>query len=80
MFPEHQSGGRGRVALSLQVTLVAVFSDGTDSSMRILNIVTGFCVCALTLVLGVVMIVRAGIKLKNFQGEILSDERREEQI
>lgn len=66
--------------LSLQVTLVAVFSDGTDSSMRILNIVTGFCVCALTLVLGVVMIVRAGIKLKNFQGEILSDERREEQI
>ena len=51
--------------LSLQITLVSVFSDGTDSFMKSLNAVTGFAVCALTIVMGVLMIVRATRQLKN---------------
>lgn len=50
--------------LSLQITLVSVFSDGTDSFMKSLNAVTGFAVCALTIVMGVLMIVRATRRLK----------------
>ena len=55
--------------LSLQVTLVAVFSDGTDGAMNALNAVTGFAVCALTLALGVFMIVRANARLKKIKEE-----------
>ncbi len=55
---------------SLQVTLVAVFSDESGvapKSMRTLNAITGFTVCALTIFLGVFMIVRASGKLKSLQ-------------
>ena len=62
--------------LSLQVTMVAVFSDGTDGSMWILNAVTGFVVCALTVVIGVLMIARASVKLKRNREE-RADERQE---
>ena len=34
--------------------------------MNILNAVTGFIVCALTVVMGILMIVRSTIRLKNF--------------
>lgn len=53
--------------LSLQVTLVAVFSDTNTESMKILNAVTGFTVCALTLVLGAVMIIGATKRLKKLK-------------
>lgn len=52
--------------LTLQVTLVAVFSDERTEMMNILNAVTGFIVCALTVVMGILMIVRSTIRLKNF--------------
>lgn len=52
--------------LTLQVTLVAVFSDERTETMNILNAVTGFIVCALTVVMGILMIVRSTIRLKNF--------------
>lgn len=52
--------------LTLQVTLVAVFSDEKTEMMNILNAVTGFIVCALTVVMGILMIVRSTIRLKNF--------------
>ena len=50
--------------LSLQVTLVAVFSDEQTVNMNALNAVTGFVVCALTIVLGALMIVNATVRLK----------------
>lgn len=50
--------------LSLQVTLVAVFSDEQTINMNALNAVTGFVVCALTIVLGALMIVNATVRLK----------------
>lgn len=52
--------------LTLQVTLVAVFSAERTEMMNILNAVTGFIVCALTVVMGILMIVRSTIRLKNF--------------
>ena len=52
--------------LTLQVTLVAVFSDERTEMMNILNAVTGFIVCALTVVMGILMIVRSTIRLKKF--------------
>lgn len=52
--------------LTLQVTLVAVFSDERTEMMNILNAVTGFIVCTLTVVMGILMIVRSTIRLKNF--------------
>ena len=52
--------------LTLQVTLVAVFSDERTEMMNILNAVTGFIVCALTVVMGILMIVRSTIRPKNF--------------
>lgn len=52
--------------LTLQVTLVAVFSDERTEMMNILNAVMGFIVCALTVVMGILMIVRSTIRLKNF--------------
>ena len=52
--------------LTLQVTLVAVFSAERTETMNILNAVTGFIVCALTVVMGILMIVRSTIRLKNF--------------
>lgn len=62
--------------LSLQVTLVAVFSDGVDDTMSTLNVITGFTVCALTIVMGILMIVRSSAKLKRFREE-KADERAE---
>lgn len=65
---------------SLQVTLVAVFSDESGvapKSMRTLNAITGFTVCALTIFLGVFMIVRASGKLKNLQQRGDNGEKRE---
>ena len=50
--------------LALQTTMTAVFSDGTDLSMRALNAVTGFTVCAVTVGMGVWMIVRTNGQLK----------------
>ncbi len=50
--------------LALQTTMTAVFSDGTDASMRALNAVTGFTVCAVTVGMGVWMIVRTNGQLK----------------
>ena len=50
--------------LSLQVTLVAVFSDEQTINMNALNAVTGFVVCALTIVLGALMIANATVRLK----------------
>lgn len=52
--------------LTLQVTLVAVFSAERTEMMNILNAVTGFIVCTLTVVMGILMIVRSTIRLKNF--------------
>lgn len=49
---------------ALQITLVAATGNGNDAQMRIMNIVTGFFVCALTIALGVFMIIRAGCKLR----------------
>ena len=49
---------------ALQITLVAAAGNGTDSDMRILNIVTGFAVCVFTIALGVFMIIRASRKLR----------------
>ena len=62
--------------LSLQVTLVAVFSEGADPAMSALNAVTGFTVCALTIVTGILMIARSSAKLKRFREE-KADERTE---
>lgn len=53
--------------LSLQVTLVAVFSGEKTTEMNALNAVTGFAVCALTIVLGVLMIVRSSVELKKLR-------------
>lgn len=53
--------------LSLQVTLVAVFSDEIDFSMSLLNIFTGFVVCALTVCLGIAMIASANGRLKKLR-------------
>lgn len=44
---------------ALQTTLVSVFSDGDADRLLPLNAVVGFCVCALTLGLGIWMIVRS---------------------
>lgn len=44
---------------ALQTTLVSVFSDGDEERLLPLNAVVGFCVCALTLGLGIWMIVRS---------------------
>lgn len=47
---------------ALQITLVAA-QGGADESMRIMNIVMGFLICALTIALGSFMIIRASQKL-----------------
>ena len=47
---------------ALQITLVAA-QGGADESMRIMNIVMGFLICALTIALGCFMIIRASQKL-----------------
>lgn len=44
---------------ALQTTLVSVFSDGDEERLLPLNAIVGFCVCALTLGLGIWMIVRS---------------------
>lgn len=44
---------------ALQTTLVSVFSDGDEERLLPLNAAVGFCVCALTLGLGIWMIVRS---------------------
>lgn len=44
---------------ALQITLVSVFSGDNGEEMLPMNAVTGFCVCALTLALGVGMIVQS---------------------
>lgn len=53
--------------LSLQVTLVAVFSEGKGSEMNALNAITGAAVCVLTIILGATMIVSATGRLKKFK-------------
>lgn len=53
--------------LALQTTLVTVFSDGETGSMRALNAVVGFAVCAFTIAMGAWMIIRADAKLKQRQ-------------
>ena len=55
--------------LSLQVTLVAVFSQGQGESMKPLNAAMGFFVCLLTIALGVWMIAEAGVRLRKLQKE-----------
>ena len=55
--------------LSLQVTLVAVFSQGEGESMKPLNAAMGFFVCLLTIALGVWMIAEAGVRLRTLKGE-----------
>lgn len=55
--------------LALQTTLVAVFSEEASAGMQALNAVTGFSVCALTIFLGVFMIVRAAKQLKRCEEE-----------
>lgn len=50
--------------LALQTTLVAVFSGGEADSMRALNAVVGFAVCAFTIAMGAWMIIRSDGKLK----------------
>ena len=61
--------------LALQTTLVAVFSKEVSANIRALNAVTGFLVCALTIFLGIFMIVRANRKLKNAEKEEMRDGR-----
>lgn len=63
--------------LALQTTLVSVFSEGADAEMKILNCVTGFFVCVLTIVLGIFMIVRANQKLKALKEVTVADGRAE---
>lgn len=63
--------------LALQTTLVTVFSEGTDAKMKILNCVTGFFVCMLTIVLGIFMIVRANQMLKGLKEVTDTDGRAE---
>ena len=60
--------------LALQTTMTAVFSDGTDLSMRALNAVTGFTVCAVTVAMGVWMIVRTNKPLKKLAESTQSKE------
>ena len=60
--------------LALQTTMTAVFSDGTDLSMRALNAVTGFTVCAVTVGMGVWMIVRTNKPLKKLAESTQSKE------
>lgn len=63
--------------LSLQVMLVAVFSDDRQQLLNTLNAITGFVVCALTIVIGIIMIVRGSAMLKGKGTEALH-ERTEE--
>ncbi len=53
---------------ALQISLVAA-NGGADESMRVMNIVTGFAVCALTIALGAYMIIRASTKLAGMKKE-----------
>lgn len=55
--------------LSLQVTLVAVFSQEEGESMKPLNAAIGFFVCLLTIALGVWMIAEAGVRLRTLKEE-----------
>lgn len=48
--------------VSLQITLVATFSD-VDENMTILNAITGFVACALTIYVGINMIVKGTKKI-----------------
>lgn len=63
--------------LSLQVTLVAVFSQGEGESMKPLNAAMGFFVCLLTIALGVWMIAEAGARLRTLKEE--GDVEKEEE-
>ncbi len=63
--------------LALQTTMVTVFSEGTDAEMKILNCVTGFFVCMLTIVLGIFMILRANQMLKGLKEVTYKDGRAE---
>ncbi len=53
---------------SLQMTLVATFSTAGDD-MTVLNAITGFVACALTICIGVFMIVFATIKTKDIKNQ-----------
>lgn len=53
---------------ALQITLVAV-QGGADEGMRNMNIFMGFFVCALTIALGLYMIVRASRKLGRMKAD-----------
>ena len=61
---------------ALQITLVAV-NGSVDEDMRVMNIITGFLVCALTIALGSYMIIRACRKLGQIrrEREVVPDER-----
>lgn len=50
---------------SLQTALLYAFSNGTE--YNVFNLITGFAVIALTIALGVIMIVRANNKIKSLQ-------------
>lgn len=54
---------------ALQITLVTVFSDGASDAMRPLNAAVGFAVCALTVGMGIWMIVRANASLKKKEAQ-----------
>ena len=66
-----------RQSLPAGVTLVAVFSDDRQQLLNTLNAITGFVVCALTIVIGIIMIVRGSAMLKGKGTEALH-ERTEE--
>ena len=51
--------------LSLEITLIAVTGSGED--MTLLNAITGGCVCAIAIILGVLMILQAIKKLQEYK-------------
>lgn len=52
--------------LNLEITMIALFSDEDtdDQSMIIVKFITAIAVCALTIILGLIMIIEGSIKLK----------------
>lgn len=55
--------------LALETTMIATFGGETDTALLIVRAVTGFGVCALTIAMGVFMIVRGTQRLKKLRSE-----------
>ncbi len=64
--------------VSLQMTLVATFST-TGNDMTILNAITGFVACVLTICIGIFMIVFATIKIKK-SDELTEDKKMDNNL